>query len=52
MLTALYPGSPELTRDRGILYCEMEYFSKAIEELEKMLEKRLSEISEPAAAAR
>jgi transaldolase len=30
----------------------IEGFSKAIEELEKMLEKRLSEISEPAAAAR
>ena len=30
----------------------IEGFSKAIEELEKMLEKRLSEIGEPAAAAR
>ena len=30
----------------------IEGFSKAIEELEKMLEKRLSELSEPAAAAR
>jgi transaldolase len=30
----------------------IEGFSKALEDLEKMLEKRLSEISEPAAAAR
>jgi regulator of sirC expression with transglutaminase-like and TPR domain len=40
MLTALYPESPELTRDRGILYCEMEYFSKAIEDLRFYLKKR------------
>jgi transaldolase len=30
----------------------IEGFSKAIEDLEKVLEKRLSEISEPAGAAR
>jgi transaldolase len=30
----------------------IEGFSKAIEDLEKMLEKRLSELSEPAAAGR
>jgi len=30
----------------------IEGFSKAIEELEVMMEKRLSEMSEPAAAAR
>jgi len=30
----------------------IEGFSKAIEDLEKILEKRLSDISEPAAAAR
>jgi len=33
MLTAIFPQSPEVTRDRGILYCEMEYFSKAMEDL-------------------
>lgn len=33
LLTAIYPESPELTRDRGILYCEIEYFSKALEDL-------------------
>jgi transaldolase len=30
----------------------IEGFSKAIEDLEKMLEKRLSELSEPAAVTR
>ena len=40
MLTALYPKSPELTRDRGILYCEMEYFSRAIEDLRFYLKQR------------
>lgn len=40
ILTALYPNSPEHTRDRGILYCEMEYFSKAVEDLKYYLERR------------
>jgi len=39
-LTALYPGSPELTRDRGILFCEMEYFSRAVVDLKTYLKKR------------
>jgi regulator of sirC expression with transglutaminase-like and TPR domain len=40
ILTALFPDSPELTRDRGILYCEIEYFSKAIDDLKKYLKQR------------
>jgi regulator of sirC expression with transglutaminase-like and TPR domain len=40
LLTALHPGSPELTRDRGILYCEMEYFSKAMDDLKSYLKQR------------
>ena len=40
LLTVLFPQSPELTRDRGILYCEMEYFSKAIEDLKLYLKER------------
>lgn len=40
LLTALHPESPELTRDRGILYCEMEYFSKAIDDLRFYLKQR------------
>lgn len=40
LLAALFPESPEITRDRGILYCEMEYFSKAIEDLKFYLKKR------------
>lgn len=40
LLTAIFPGSPELARDRGILYCEMEYFSKAMEDLKRYLKQR------------
>lgn len=40
ILTALFPESPELTRDRGILYCEMEYFSKAMADLKFYLDQR------------
>lgn len=40
LLSALFPQSPEITRDRGILYCEMEYFSKAIEDLRFYLQQR------------
>lgn len=40
LLSALLPESPELARDRGILYCEMEYFSKAMEDLTFYLQKR------------
>lgn len=40
ILTALFPQSPELTRDRGILYCEMEYFSKAMADLKDYLKAR------------
>ncbi len=40
ILSALFPQSPEITRDRGILYCEMEYFSKAIADLKYYLEQR------------
>ncbi len=40
LLTVLFPQSPELTRDRGILYCEIEYFSKAAEDLKFYLAKR------------
>lgn len=40
LLTAIFPESPELTRDRGILYCEMEYFSKAMEDLRFYLQER------------
>jgi len=39
-LTVMHPGSPELTRDRGILYCEMEYFSKAMDDLKAYLKQR------------
>lgn len=40
VLAVLYPASPELARDRGILYCEMEYFSKAVEDLSFYLKER------------
>jgi len=40
LLTTLYPQSPELTRDRGILYCEMEYFSQAMKDLRFYLKQR------------
>lgn len=40
VLTRMHPESPELTRDRGILYCEMEYFSKAIDDLRTYLKQR------------
>ena len=40
ILTSLFPTNPEFTRDRGILYCEMEYFSKAIDDLKQYLELR------------
>jgi regulator of sirC expression with transglutaminase-like and TPR domain len=40
LLTGIYPQSPELNRDRGILYCEMEYFSKAMEDLKLYLQQR------------
>lgn len=40
ILTSLFPDNPEFTRDRGILYCEMEYFSKAMEDLKHYLEVR------------
>ncbi len=39
-LTVLHPELPELTRDRGILYCEMEYFSKAMDDLKSYLKQR------------
>jgi len=40
ILAALFPQSPEITRDRGILYCEMEYFSKAMDDLRSYLKQR------------
>ncbi len=40
LLTGLFPRSPELARDRGILYCEIEYFSKAVEDLRFYLTQR------------
>ncbi|MBI1861632.1 MAG: tetratricopeptide repeat protein [Deltaproteobacteria bacterium] len=40
LLVGLFPDSPEFARDRGILYCEMEYFSKAAEDLNYYLLKR------------
>lgn len=40
LLTVLFPEIPEHTRDRGILYCEMEYFSKAIADLKFYLDRR------------
>jgi regulator of sirC expression with transglutaminase-like and TPR domain len=40
ILTSLFPENPEFTRDRGILYCEMEYFSKAMDDLKHYLEVR------------
>ena len=40
MLTCIYPESPELTRDRGILYCEMEYFTQAMRDLKTYLKAR------------
>ena len=40
LLTALFPTSAELTRDRGVLYCEMEYFSKAVADLNHYLIQR------------
>lgn len=40
ILTALFPDNPEFTRDRGILYCEMEYFSKAMDDLKHYLDVR------------
>ena len=39
-LSSLFPENPEFTRDRGILYCEMEYFSKAMDDLKHYLEVR------------
>lgn len=39
-LTGIFPSSPELTRDRGVLYCEMEYFSKAKDDLKFYLDNR------------
>lgn len=38
-LTAIFPETPELARDRGILYCEMEYFSRALKDLKLYLRK-------------
>lgn len=40
LLTGIFPESPELTRDRGVLYCEMEYFSKAVNDLKFYLDNR------------
>ena len=40
MLSVIYPQSPEVTRDRGILYCEIEYFSKAIMDLKYYIQQR------------
>jgi regulator of sirC expression with transglutaminase-like and TPR domain len=40
MLTCIFPESPELTRDRGVLYCEMEYFSQAMKDLKSYLKAR------------
>lgn len=40
LLTCIFPQSPELTRDRGILYCEMEYFSRAMIDLKDYLKSR------------
>jgi len=40
ILASLYPENPEYKRDRGILYCEMEYFSKAMEDLRHYLKVR------------
>lgn len=40
ILTSLFPENPEFTRDRGILYCEMEYFSKAMDDLKHYLDLR------------
>jgi len=40
LLSSLFPQSPEVSRDRGILYCEMEYFSKAKEDLRYYLQHR------------
>jgi len=37
ILASLYPENPEHKRDRGVLYCEMEYFSKAMEDLQHYL---------------
>ncbi len=42
LLIGLFPESPEFARDRGILYCEMEYFSKAADDLSFYLERRKS----------
>lgn len=40
ILASLYPENPEYKRDRGVLYCEMEYFSKAMEDLKYYLKVR------------
>ncbi len=40
LLTAIFPTSAELTRDRGVLYCEMEYFSKAVEDLNSYISRK------------
>lgn len=40
LLTCIFPESPELTRDRGVLYCEMEYFTQAIKDLKRYLKAR------------
>jgi len=40
ILSFLFPNNPELTRDRGILYCEMEYFSRAVEDLKNYVRTR------------
>lgn len=39
LMATLFPEEPEHTRDRGILYCEMEYFSKAIHDLQSYLDQ-------------
>ena len=40
VLSMLFPKSPEISRDRGILYFEVEYFSHAIKDLKYYLKHR------------
>ena len=40
LLTAIHPDTPEYMRDRGVLYCEMEYFTQAVADLRFYIKKR------------
>ncbi len=39
LLSVIYPSSSENKRDRGILYCEIEYYSKALKDLNNYIKE-------------